>query len=244
MDMINADFRGRQVRRRVWRWVILIAVLLLIFWAAPALLGLYTDWLWFLEDVRYPSVFSTILSTKIGLGLVFGLLFVFLLMVNVEIARRLARRSGWYSEETALRRQIAEVMEYFSLSLSIYRARDLRVAYRLWGGRGRLRTMGQLSPIPPRASLRPSGPRVLAGRRLLRLPSSLLAIPLAMGLHRPDRRVRRDRRRALPGQGDPYAAGRAVTRLAREDSPLAAARAHPRRQGLRLPSRLLCSSLQ
>jgi uncharacterized membrane protein (UPF0182 family) len=114
MSILDADFGGRRARRKFVRWLIFIAVVLACFWLLPGLLYLYTEWLWFKHDVRYPAVFLTILQTKIGLGAVFGLAFVALVLLNASIARRLARRSGWYQEETALRQQIAEVMEYFS----------------------------------------------------------------------------------------------------------------------------------
>jgi len=113
-DIVSADFGGRRLRRRITRWIVAIVALLVIFWAVPQLLQLYTEWLWFSQDVGYPHVFSTILLTRIGLGLFFGLLFAVLLLVNVWIARRFARRADWYTEETALRRQIAAVMEYFA----------------------------------------------------------------------------------------------------------------------------------
>ena len=113
MSILDADFGGRRARRKAVRWLIVIAVVLACFWLLPGLLTLYTDWLWFKHDVRYPAVFLTILQTKIGLGAVFGLAFVALVLLNAGIARRLARRSGWYQEETALRQQIAEVMEFF-----------------------------------------------------------------------------------------------------------------------------------
>jgi len=113
MSILDADFGGRRVRRRAVRWMILVAVLLLFFWLLPILLNLYTEWLWFRHDVRYPAVFLTILQTKLGLGVCFALVFAALVLINAAIARRLAPRTGWYQEETALRQQIAEVMEFF-----------------------------------------------------------------------------------------------------------------------------------
>lgn len=112
MGIVSADFGGRRLRRRVLRWVLLVVAVLVVFWMAPGLLNLYTEWLWFKHDVRFPGVFSTILLTRIGLGLVFGVAFLILLLGNVELARRLARRTLWYEEERALRQRMAEVMEY------------------------------------------------------------------------------------------------------------------------------------
>jgi len=113
MGIMSADFGGRRLRRRALRWVILIVALLVLIWVLPSLLHLYTEWLWFKFDARFPGVFWTILKTKLGLGLAFGAAFLVLLLGNVEVARRLARRTLWYEEERALRLRFAEVMEYF-----------------------------------------------------------------------------------------------------------------------------------
>ena len=114
MGIVSADFGGRRIRRRIVRWVVFIFLGLALFWWAPRLLHLYTEWLWFKFDVGFPGVFWTVLNTKIGLGVVFGLAFLILVLGNVELARRLARRTVWYDEERALRQRIAEVMEYFA----------------------------------------------------------------------------------------------------------------------------------
>jgi uncharacterized membrane protein (UPF0182 family) len=113
MSIVSADFGGRRIRRRVIRGALLVIALLAIFWLLPRLLYLYTEWLWFNFDVRFPNVFWTVLTTKVGLGLVFGLAFLLLVLGNVALARRLARRTAWYDEEQALRQRIAEAMEYF-----------------------------------------------------------------------------------------------------------------------------------
>jgi len=113
MGIMSADFGGKRLRRRVIRWILAIAAVLVIFKMLPGMLQLYTEWLWFKYDVRYPDVFSTILLTKIGVGVVSGFLFLVLVLGNVELARRLARRALWYDEESALRMRLAEVMEFF-----------------------------------------------------------------------------------------------------------------------------------
>ena len=114
MGIVSADFGGRRTRRRMVRWGILLLLVLMAFWWGPRLLELYTEWLWFNFDVQFPSVFWTILTTKIGLGAVFGLTFLVLVLGNMELARRLAKRTVWYDEERALRQRVAEVMEYFA----------------------------------------------------------------------------------------------------------------------------------
>ncbi len=114
MGIVSADFGGRHLRRRITRWIILGLLALVLFWWVPQLLHLYTEWLWFKFDVRFPDVFWTLLSTKIGLGVVFGCAFFALVLANIEVARRMAHRTAWYDEERALRQRIAEVMEYFA----------------------------------------------------------------------------------------------------------------------------------
>ncbi len=114
MGIVSADFGGRRSRRRAVRWGLLLLLFFLIFWWLPALLQTYTEWLWFKFDVRFPEVFWTVLTTKLMLGVVFGGAFFILVMGNVELARRMAKRTIWYEEERALRQRIAEVMEYFA----------------------------------------------------------------------------------------------------------------------------------
>ena len=114
MGIVSADFGGRHLRRRLIWWTALAIVVLAFFYVLPRLTYLYTEWLWFSQDVRYPQVFSTVLWTKIELGLAFGIVFLVLVLGNVWLARRLARRTAWYDEERALRQRTAEVMEYFA----------------------------------------------------------------------------------------------------------------------------------
>lgn len=54
MGVMSADFGGRRLRRRVVRWIVLIAAALLILWLLPSLLILYTDWLWFAHNMHCP----------------------------------------------------------------------------------------------------------------------------------------------------------------------------------------------
>jgi uncharacterized membrane protein (UPF0182 family) len=114
MDIVSADFGGRRARRQIIRWALLLVIVLVLFQWGPGLTHLYTDWLWFEFDVGFPAVFWTILGTKVGLGIAFGLAFLVLVLGNIEIARRTARRTVWYEEERALRQRIAEAMEYFA----------------------------------------------------------------------------------------------------------------------------------
>lgn len=73
-------------RQRFFTILILIAFFLLFF--GGILVRLYTDWLWFSHDVSYPQVFSTILSSKWTLFLLFGGVFTAFALLNLFIANR------------------------------------------------------------------------------------------------------------------------------------------------------------
>ncbi len=66
-----------------------IGLLLLLFLFSSGLARLYTDYLWF-DRLGQSSVWSTILSTRVLLGLVFGLVFFVALYGNLWLADRLA----------------------------------------------------------------------------------------------------------------------------------------------------------
>ncbi|MCE5314848.1 MAG: UPF0182 family protein [Armatimonadota bacterium] len=70
-------------------WPAVVALLLLLMIFGGALVGLYTDWLWF-KDLGYGGIFSKILLTKVGLGVVLGLLFFFVIYGNLWYARKIA----------------------------------------------------------------------------------------------------------------------------------------------------------
>jgi uncharacterized membrane protein (UPF0182 family) len=50
------------------------------------IVGFYTDWLWF-REVRFTSVFVTVLQTQIRLGVVTAAVFFLLLYGNVTLVR-------------------------------------------------------------------------------------------------------------------------------------------------------------
>ena len=52
------------------RPIILITIFVLLF-VVPSLVGLLTDWLWF-KEVGFENIFTTILSTKLLLGVGVG----------------------------------------------------------------------------------------------------------------------------------------------------------------------------
>jgi uncharacterized protein len=91
-------------RRRAGRLVIALVVgaILLVLLSARGVAGLYTDYLWF-DSLRFTSVWSGVLLTKVGLALAFSAAFFLLCWVNLLVAQRLAppvRPAG--PEETAL----------------------------------------------------------------------------------------------------------------------------------------------
>ncbi|MFI6209538.1 UPF0182 family protein [Streptomyces sp. NPDC051041] len=74
--------------RRVRTLLMTLGVLAVLGMAFTMFAGFWTDWLWY-RSVRYSSVFTTTLWTKIGLFLVFGLLMALAVGLNVWLAHRL-----------------------------------------------------------------------------------------------------------------------------------------------------------
>jgi uncharacterized membrane protein (UPF0182 family) len=84
------------------RKTVLIILAVLLFVVLPLLwsfLDLAADWLFFIET-GYTAVFTTILSTQIGLGTVFGLVLFAFVMANAKIAqrRRFPRRELFFMQ--------------------------------------------------------------------------------------------------------------------------------------------------
>lgn len=65
-----------------------LGVLAVLAMAFVMFAGFWTDWLWY-RSVKYSSVFTTTLWTKIGLFFVFGLLMATAVGVNIWLAHRL-----------------------------------------------------------------------------------------------------------------------------------------------------------
>ncbi|WOX15807.1 UPF0182 family protein [Streptomyces sp. N50] len=74
--------------RRVRTLLMTLGVLAVLGMAFTMFAGFWTDWLWY-RSVHYSSVFTTTLSTKIGLFFVFGLLMAAAVGVNIWLAHRL-----------------------------------------------------------------------------------------------------------------------------------------------------------
>ncbi|MFG3103489.1 UPF0182 family protein [Streptomyces sp. NPDC048182] len=74
--------------RRVRTLLMTLGVLAVLGMAFTMFAGFWTDWLWY-RSVHYSSVFTTTLSTKIGLFFVFGLLMALAVGFNIWLAHRL-----------------------------------------------------------------------------------------------------------------------------------------------------------
>ncbi|MFC2017635.1 hypothetical protein ACFLUD_04410, partial [Chloroflexota bacterium] len=69
-------------RRWVKRWLIIIGGVLLFFIALAIWKGIYTEWLWF-GSLRFSSVYTTILTTRVWLFFAVAFAFLVLLIPNL-----------------------------------------------------------------------------------------------------------------------------------------------------------------
>ncbi|MCC6543515.1 MAG: UPF0182 family protein [Nitrospirae bacterium] len=67
---------------------IIYTVILLLFFIVPNFLGLLTDWYWF-QEIGFSNIFSTILITKIYLGVAAGIISFVFIYFNLWLAQRL-----------------------------------------------------------------------------------------------------------------------------------------------------------
>jgi hypothetical protein len=98
--------------------ILLVIAALALLSTAGRILGFYTDWLWF-HEVRFTSVFVTVLQTQALLGMVTGAVFFLILYGNVTIARRLAPRGVLTAADDALGLPSPEMLEPYLRRLAL-----------------------------------------------------------------------------------------------------------------------------
>ena len=64
---------------------IFLAVIVLLFFITPAVVNLVTDWYWF-ESIGFENIFTTILFTKLLIGIIAGLAVFSFIYLNFRIA--------------------------------------------------------------------------------------------------------------------------------------------------------------
>ena len=80
---------SKKSRRRIWLIVAAVAIVIFI-GSLRSLAGLWTDQMWF-TSVGQQKVFTTFLSVKVGIFLIFGLIFFAGLFINLMIVDRIGR---------------------------------------------------------------------------------------------------------------------------------------------------------
>ncbi|MBI2087842.1 MAG: UPF0182 family protein [Deltaproteobacteria bacterium] len=89
--------------------LLFFALLFLIVFFGQAI-SLYTDWLWF-QEVGFSQVFTTTLTFKLILGLVFGGLFFLLVYFNIKLAARAPKGIRVVDEESAIELPSPELID-------------------------------------------------------------------------------------------------------------------------------------
>ena len=106
-------------RRRLRRWLIGIAIVLVVLIASvSSLASIYTDGLWF-SSVGYHNVFSTLLWIKLGLFGSFGAIFFVVLWVNLVVCDRLTGTDIASVQEDELVRRYQQVVRPYAGRLYI-----------------------------------------------------------------------------------------------------------------------------
>jgi len=80
--------------------LILFALFFIIVFVGPAI-SLYTDWMWF-QEVGFAQVFTTSLTYKVILAVIFGALFGLLLYVNVKWAAETPRGLRFTAQDNVI----------------------------------------------------------------------------------------------------------------------------------------------
>jgi uncharacterized protein len=97
--------RRPQQRPRVQRrWIIVGAIVLVLFISISSIVRFYTDLLWF-GELGFTAVFWKVLWTRIGIGVIGGALAGIVVFVNLEIARRAAPRYRFVTAGTDITEQ-------------------------------------------------------------------------------------------------------------------------------------------
>jgi len=78
---------------KVAKWLIIPAVLIVLFIIFNVLKGIWTEWLWF-SSLGFGSVYSKILVTKVAIFFVAAFVFLALFVGNILLAKRLGPRAG------------------------------------------------------------------------------------------------------------------------------------------------------
>ena len=100
MSRPQASTRPRVPRR----WVIIGAIVLILFISISSIVRFYTDLLWF-GELGFTGVFWKILWTRVGIGVIGGFLAGVIVLANLEIARRTAPRYRFVTAGTDIAEQ-------------------------------------------------------------------------------------------------------------------------------------------
>lgn len=108
--MRPAQQQRPRIRRR---WIVIGAIVFLLFISVSSIVRFYTDLLWF-DEVDLASVFWTIFYTRIGVGVVAGLFAGLIVLVNLEVARRVAPQYRFVSGGSDLAEQYRSVFRPYA----------------------------------------------------------------------------------------------------------------------------------
>jgi hypothetical protein len=112
-DNLNIPRLPRQ-RHRLRRWLIGIAIVLVVLIASlSSLASIYTDSLWF-SSVNLHNVFSTLLWIKLGLFGTFGAIFFLVLWTNLVVCDRLSDEVMSATHEDELVRRYQQIVRPYS----------------------------------------------------------------------------------------------------------------------------------
>lgn len=97
--------RQPQARTRVQRrWIIIGAVVLVLFISISSIVRFYTDLLWF-DELGFVNIFWKILTTRAAVGAIGGLVAGLLVLFNLEVARRTGPRYRFVTAGTDIAEQ-------------------------------------------------------------------------------------------------------------------------------------------